>query len=909
VRFQIKIFYMLTLTTSILLPSTIWSVNGEAAVKPSVGWGMFFDTTGNINISLTEPGVAVKVEVPRMFLEGVAAKSNRQKTNDTSFIESNISSDYYYYSVIDQSEYYPYDANAPYTIEVRNPPLYLRPDCSGKYYNYTPPKWILLKGLRSPRIAGVYNFTVYIALNVDSEGIPIYPTSPSKILQVHVSMREDPGFICGFIVDSTAKKYIKTKGVVYAVGVNSGVVGRGLVDPSTGFFNITGLYAGLYYLEGSAGYFQETGYAYAITRSTANYHLSKGGGLDIGNFTLNRGCIINGTITYTDWSGNPIKPLESPYLKVFNYKGLNYTVEVYDGSERRIVASRTYKSGNVQSEKYTLWLRNGTRYVGYPASGSEYAGFGPGTYKIRIWVYGFIQPSSQVKTVTFTGYGQTIDVGESRLPYGGCVSGSIRLRSGPSGAEETPLEGEAKSFGSTTGKHFGGNILVEMYRSDGVLKGLTVLNRTLPDGTVQYASYSSGDQTPLLRFHILGFSEFYNRSYSGSWSVGSYPGPSPHDYGVEAGTYYLRVWIRGYIQENIETFTVGDGGNTSTTVDLRRGGSVQVTVTSTVVKPGTRKPQMPTRWRFMDLCPPPRLRIYFQTSGVEVGYAETVLSQGSPGVENTSATLNFTGHNWSTEEIIMKGYTPNALKAGEYKVKAYTYGYIQAYDASVTIILSPFAPTHTRTAFPILQGCGVHGATSLTMGGVSVSLTEDVTIRTQTTLEGNFKGVDVVEAPEGSLGFRFNTYGIYGRGHFFYVDPEGTRWRDYGLDTGRYRINVQDFGWNRRFTQRIDIYVNLPELGWEVEAFFNIERMIKITGTVDGYDKSSLPVHLVWARAATDSYLAYTYDGDFAIHMPAGTYTLTFSCPGYIKESRTITTNDQADTGVVVLKQSGEPFP
>jgi len=59
--------------------------------------------------------------------------------------------------------------------------------------------------------------------------------------------------------------------------------------------------------------------------------------------------------------------------------------------------------------------------------------------------------------------------------------------------------------------------------------------------------------------------------------------------------------------------------------------------------------------------------------------------------------------------------------------------------------------------------------------------------------------------------------------------------------------------------------------------------MIKITGTVDGYDKSSLPVHLVWARAATDSYLAYTYDGDFTIHMPAGTYTLTFSCPGYIK--------------------------
>ncbi|MEM3501821.1 MAG: hypothetical protein QXH16_05430, partial [Candidatus Bathyarchaeia archaeon] len=593
-RCYIKFILILTLSASTLLqPNIICGVSGEAEIKPSMErsrWGMFFGTTGNINISLTEPGVAVKVEVPRMFLDGVVAKSNRQKTNDTSFIESNISSDYYYYHVIDQSEYYPYDSNAPYTVEVQNPPLYLKPECSGVYYNFSPPKWILLKGLKAPNIAGIYNFTVYIASNVDSKGKPVYPDSPSKILQVPVSMREDPSHIYGYIVDSKAKKYIKTKGVVYAVEVNTGAVGRGFVDPATGFFNITGLYAGTYYLEGSAGYFQETGYAYVVTRSMANYPLGKGLSLDVGNFTLNRGCIINGTLTYTDWSGNPIKPLDSPYLKALNYQGLNYTVELYDETGR-IVASRTYKSGNVHRERYILWVRNGTRHVGYPASGTEYAGFGPGTYTVKIWVYGFILPSSQVKTVTFTGYGQTIDIGDSRLPYGGCISGWIRLKSGPLGADESPIEGEAKSFGSTTGKHFGGNILVEMYRSDGVLKGLTVLNRTLPDGKVQYARYSSGDQTPLLRFYVLGFSEFYNRSYSGSWVIGSYPGPSPWDYGVEAGTYYLKVWIRGYIQENMVTFTVGDGGNTSITVDLRRGGSVQVTVTSNVVKPGTRKPQ------------------------------------------------------------------------------------------------------------------------------------------------------------------------------------------------------------------------------------------------------------------------------------------------------------------------------
>lgn len=898
-------FLLLVLVTSLLLVEVPTSdVAGEAEVKPSKGWGMFFETTGDVNISMTEPGVAVRIEVPRQFLDGVIARSNRQKTNDTSFIKSDISSDYYYYSLIDQSEYYPYDANSPYTIEIQTPP-----DCSGVIHSFTPPKHVLLQGLKAPEIAGVYNFTVYIALSVDSRGKPVFPPSPNKVLQIPVSMREDPGYISGRVVDSTAKKYIKAKGVVYAVEADTGMKGKGFVNDTTGFFNITGLYRGEYYLEGSAGYFQETGYAYAPTISATTYRIEKGQGQENLNFSLNRGCIINGSITYADGLGNPIQPLESPYLKALNYQGLNYTVEAYDESGT-IVASRTYRSSNTPTEKYVLMLRNGTRHVGYPALGTEYAGFGPGTYRVKTWVYGFTLPVGQVKTVTFTGYGHITDVGESRLPYGGVVSGKVRLRSGPLGTLETPLEGEARSFGSSTGTYFGGNILVEMYSGEGVLRGLTVLNRTLPDGVVQYANYSSGDQTPLLRFYVLGFSEFHNKTYSGSWVVGSYPGPSPWDYGIEGGTYYLRLSIRGYVQETIGTFAVGDGGNTSVTVDLRRGGSVQMTVASVVVKPGTRLPQAPIRWEWMDLCPAPRLRIYFyESSGLEVGYTETVLAPGSLGVTNTTATLSFTGHNWPIEDIILQGYVPNALRTNDYKVKGYTYGYVQTYDVTASVSLTPFSPTHTRIAFPLMDGCGINGAVSLFMNGVSVALTEDVTVRPQVTLGGTLMGVDVADVPAGSLGFSFSTYGFYGRGHFFYVDPDGVRWKDYGLDSGRHEVSVPDFGLDRRFTQTIDIHADLPELGWGAGVFFDVERMIKITGVIDGYNMYHLPVQLVWASATTNGYVSHSFDGDFYMHMPAGTYTVTFSCPGYGDALRTVTTDDQASVGIVVLEQSGTPFP
>ena len=902
----IKKLLMLVLVASLLFQSfPISKVLGEASIKPSSppkNWGIFFGTTGDVNITITEPGKAVKIDVPREFIEGVIPKSNRQTVNTTSFIHSDISNDYYYYQVIDQAEYYPYDPNSPYSILIQHPPL-----CTGEYTNFTAPKFVLLQGLVAPSISGVYNFTVFIAPIVDANGKPVFPATPNKVHPIQVSMREDPGCIFGHIVDDKAKKFILTKGVVYAVGVDTGKIGRGFVNVTTGFFNITGLYAGEYLLEGSAGFFPDTGFAYAPTASVTTSFVTGGSGTLIYNFTLNRGGVINGSITYTDQLNAALKPLDSPYLKALHYTGLNYTIEARDESNR-IVASRTYMSQNIPTEQYSLTVRNGTKYVGYPALGTEFAGIGLGTFTIRAWVYGFTQPI--IPSVPISQYGIVNNIGNTYLPYGAAVSGKIRLKNGPFGIPETPNDAEQATFLTRTGKRFGGNIVGELFDSGGSLRGLTVLNRTSANGTCLYADYSSGDQTQLLRFYILGFSEFYNKSYTGTWEVGAVPGPSPWDYGIEAGSYYLRLYIRGYTQEKFDTFTLGGGSNQTIYVDLRRAGSVDVGVRSVVAWPGTRTPQQPVNWRFLNLCPPPRLRVYFYgSSGSAVGYAEQVLTTASLSVTNTTASLNFTGHNWPIEDIVLRGFFPSALLGDDYDVKGYTYGYVQGQQAGTSISLTPYSPTHVRMSFVLLIAGRISGSVSLQMAGSFVSLTENVAITAQVNSGGLLMGTSTFDGTAGMPAFNFSTYGFFGRGHFFYVDSAGYEWNDYGLDAGNYSVVIPEFGYHRRFQQQITVSADIPELGWEVGVFFTMERLIRITGVVTGYNKDHLPVLLIWASATTNGVTSYTYDGDFYIHVPAGTYTVTFSCPGYADQSITVTTNDQIGVGTVLLDQSGAPFP
>jgi len=856
-------------------------VDAEASVSPSKDWGVFFNTTGPIKVNITTPGVAVRLEVPQEFI-------GEKGENDTSFIKSDISNDYYYYKLIRPESRFPHEPNAPYTIEVWHPPIFLMPGCVMTWINFTPPRYILLEGLKAPSIAGLYNISVYIAPRMRGDGSPDYPPEPSKVVRIPVSMREDPRPIEGKIVDKINRIPIRTKGVVFAYR-GSTVVAKAYVDPATGNFTLTGLYEGDYDLVASAGYFPVTGYAYAPTNLTSitgeKVHVRRGLNKIGVEFPLHRGCRIVGSIEYLNEQGVPVSPSDTPYIKAVKYNALNYTVEVSEDSDgARIVASQTYASKMTWTvENFTLIVRNGTKYVGDSALGTEYSGFGPGRYRVRAWVYGFTQIEEVYVTIGEGEYG-TKATAHIRLMYGGVVSGTIRFVNGVSGKLETPREAEVSALGTSSGTKFGGNILIELYDADekerGILRGVTVINGTYSNGTTIYADEST------IRFWILGFSELYNHTYTGVWGE--------RDYGLEGGKYYIKVWVRGYIQRKTEDFYLPSMGNYTITVWMERGGALDVTVHSYTSKVGTRVIQAPTPWRFLDLCPPPYLRVYLYRGSNEIGYAERMLKLGEAGVTETAVRLNFTGHNYPLQKIVFsytvegKHYIPYledtlAIDEGNYIVKAFTYGYVQTVEVNVYI---PKSQT-VSVAFPLIIGCGIYGSVPLMGDGLFTSLTENVTIRVKAILEGSLKGVDVVDAKEGDSSFSFHVYGFYGRGHFYYVDPEepgvGRLRKDYGLDTGNYSVYIPEFGYDRHFMQEVEVYADLPWLMMERGVYFSVQLMRKIHGVIRDYDHQTL---LSWIRVSSMGRESYSMDGYFAIHLPKDTiFEVTFEAWCYQKRT------------------------
>ena len=121
---------------SSLLPNMVPSVRAQpsssiGSVTPST-YPLLFGSSGNVEIDIPKPGIAVRIEIPREFLQGVVSGEN-----DTHFITSNIRNDYYYYNLVDESRHWTYDwrgnssdgacfspnfsyydTNAPYCLEI-----------------------------------------------------------------------------------------------------------------------------------------------------------------------------------------------------------------------------------------------------------------------------------------------------------------------------------------------------------------------------------------------------------------------------------------------------------------------------------------------------------------------------------------------------------------------------------------------------------------------------------------------------------------------------------------------------------------------------------------------------------------------------------------------------------------------
>ena len=827
---------------------------------------VFVGTRGDIEVNVTVPGRAVKIEIPREFVP-VSAE------NDTSFVWSTINEDYWYYNVTDASKHFPYDPNAPWYVVI----------WSWNLTGFVSRQIVRFKNMIAPNLAGVYNVTIYVATTLTPMRKPIFPDKPTEIRPILVCQSRDWSTVTGYLKDMLVPPNgitIIAKGVVYAFNNDTQRrEARALLNETTGFFNLTGLRPGKYYVEASAGYFPTTGYAYVLTRYPIMriLSLSQNETLDI---PVERGARISGSIRYQDPMNKDIRSLTgNPWLTSLGYTArgiLNWTLEAYD-SKGKLVAKDFANTTDLTSDPFLLIIGRGRKYVGADPVGTVYCGIEIESYTLFAYVFAYVQKQVLPSPVLVVSHGQDVPNVQVLMTMGAVISGTIRFIRPklPVLVLETPRQTEFRVCGTTGGNLFGGHVLVEGYRiwnKVSSLEGIFVRNGTLISGVTAYADQNT------IRFHILGFNEYYNRSYSGKWIE--------KEYGLDPGTYNVKVYVRGYRQATNWNVTLGTGQNGTLTVDMEGGGAIKTMMVSGLAWPCTTRIQMLAQWLFFYATVPYRARVYhYDEGGLSYGYAEKILAPGQMGVSNVSAVTTFAGMNYDLAEVIFWGATPTVITPHTYEVKAFTYGYIQSNEAKVYV---EYYCASARAT--MLVGCAMSATGVLLRSGIFYKLVENVTFRAEVLAGGGrLVGSEFGNASAPYSNIRISCRGFGGRGHFFFVTPDGVRYHDYGFGKDVYTIFIRRFGYLYRFEQ-VSYSANLPCLGDEYESVLRIPLLNKVFGIVRAPRNSDGKlIGLSWARIDVNgTEVSMSLDGYYWLFMQDGMGIVTCSIPFYFPKSSTI---------------------
>ena len=767
-RASLALILQWMLILSALLPYSLPAAHAQASssvgtIKPT-SYPLLFGSSGNVEIDIPKPGIAVRIEIPRDFLQigGVSVAEN-----DTSFVTSNIRNDYFYYSLVDESKHWTYDwkgtnragephpsdgpcykpnfsyydSNAPYCLEIwnyLNYPNFKQPNSTVNYcalptqryvFNcFSAPKFVLLHGLSSPTLAGVYNFTLFVANRTNTLDYPDFVHAWNSTLYVPVSMAYNAGSISGYICDAgsgppSCVNRIRGEGIVYALQCPAGnpcsstapIVARAYVNQSLcqpnfaqcGLFDLTGLAPGSYLVEGSAGV--DRGVAYSLTLlgypspSTVSVSANE---VTTTPLPLRRSPLVCGSISYYNTKLNLIRSLsDQPYLLAAGFRSnpnynLNITVEGTDS------AGHTFRylgvSTDTTTDTFNLTTGVGVEYVGTDPYGTEFAGLpapediGPGGYTLTVNVYvsGYVERTAESAPITQSPGTTTPSCSPLNQPtvapnpvglvMGGVITGTLQFCNTYQGctlespdAAERSLPLSPSTIGQLPDSLFGGNILIEAYDSTGLLRGVTVLNGTLANGQTSYADSSS------LSFYVIGFSEYYNHSLSGVWHA--YAPDFGHDYGLLDGQYSLDVFVRGYELTSASPISIVSGSNQTVTAIMTRGGAFEVTVGSYDNRFGSIAIQAQLRWRFLNSTIPVEARVYFYGSTGTVGYVDRIMETGVlNGVDTNMFTVGFAGQNWSLREIWFYGFIPTYITNDNYTIEAYTLGYVPQFGGGLS---------------------------------------------------------------------------------------------------------------------------------------------------------------------------------------------------------------------------------
>jgi hypothetical protein len=539
--------------------------------------------------------------------------------------------------------------------------------------------------MQAPSCAGKYFFKVFYTKTLLYDIYEEYDSfPPENYPQLVVKGEVDPGYITGRVRYAGHSSYyygqfygegVYSPGYVFANGtaldpVTNEPTGRPICGwgwfnaTAEGYYEIEGLAPGVYTLTAcAAGFVPQTLPTQITLKRGQSLH-----GIDI---YLQPSCKFNLTIFSkcptgpVDWPhyttfGTPTTPLGEVGKKLatlyppdpeplLGYPYAYYYVEIYDVEGNRITWIDGFfditQANAQQIPAFSAFFGNPACYSGVevgwdghvPDANAHFTcGLIPGTYNIKAWVFGYWQAKEYMiscPALEFPGQSSI----EMDLFKGGVINATVHWHDQELPSAEIPPDQS-------------GPLIIEAYDSDGVVRAWN------------FTDFKSTPTTSAYSLQLIGI------------------GPSPHRWklpptGLPEGTYTIKAWYRGYVQQEFPLHTIQYCTNGSLSFHLIKGAKIDATVYSR----DCQDPTQPVNW----VHPPAQLRLYvFDEAGnwVAGGYYDH--KRQRTGTDNIQFR-GLSGRETSVPEFLRSNLRPTGLTTGIYTLKAYTVGYYQMQDVEI----------------------------------------------------------------------------------------------------------------------------------------------------------------------------------------------------------------------------------
>lgn len=551
---------------------------------------------------------------------------------------------------------------------------------------YKKPDWrwgmyeIIAYDMKAPSCAGKHFFKVFYTKTLLFDLYEQFESFPPENYPVLVVKGEvDPGYITGRV------RYAGHSTYYYGYYYGSGVHAPGKVwangtaiDPITneptgrpvcgvGYFNATA--EGYYEIEGLApGIYTLTAYAAGfVPRTLAAQVTVKRGqsihGVDIYlhpspklNLTIYSKC-PTGPVDWPDYTtlgrrtvpgpnglGEVGKKLATLYppnpqpLRGWPYA--YYFVEVTDADGSRLAWVHDFFDISANPRAFSAFLGNPTCYSGIetgwdghvPDANAHFTtGLTPGAHFVRAWVFGYYQALGPM-LVNFPGeeFPGGLIYQEMDLWKSGTINATVHFHN-----QELPSDDVPPNIDSP--------LIVEALDVDGKVRAWNLTDVKAP----RRAEYS---------LQLLGY------------------GPEPKKrktppYGMPEGTYTIRAYYSGYVQQEFPQHTVQYCTNGSMSFHLIKGANI----TTTVFSRDCQDPTQPVNW----LHPPSPLRVYvFNSKGEWVAGGFWDHTNQQAGADRVTFS-SLVGHKRGVADYLRDAEVPTGLPTDVYTLQAYTVGYYQ----------------------------------------------------------------------------------------------------------------------------------------------------------------------------------------------------------------------------------------